>query len=105
MKRAEHLLTIAVEEAVEIAHRGCKILRFGPTEVQPGQSLNNSERFMEEFVQLSAVVGMLNEEGVLAAPAQQKGDLEIQLMVDDKKTRIERYLAYSEECGTLERSE
>lgn len=44
MTRDEHLYTIAGEEGVEVAQRCSKALRFGGSEVQPGQTMDNRAR-------------------------------------------------------------
>jgi hypothetical protein len=42
------LLTILMEECAEVTQRASKMIRFGITEVQPGQKLNNRERLSLE---------------------------------------------------------
>lgn len=97
MNRKEHLLTVAGEEALEVAHRISKAKRFGLAEVQPGQSLDNAQRILEEWHDLQASVELLMDEGLLPKPdptvsAQAK---------QAKREKIERFLAYSRQCGTL----
>ncbi|WP_143559577.1 hypothetical protein [Sphingomonas dokdonensis] len=55
----------AAEEAMEVGHRISKALRFGLTEVQPGQPLTNAERIIDEFHDLFVMMEMLREEGHL----------------------------------------
>lgn len=97
MNRAEHLLTITGEEAVEVAQRCSKTLRFGVNEKQEGQDATNSDRFYEEFDQLLAMVEMLEAEGVVVPP---KPNIRMQTK-DDKKAKVEKYLLYSAKQGTL----
>lgn len=97
MKRYEHLLTILGEEAVEVAQRCSKALRFGLHEVEPGQGYSNRERILVEFADFFAVLEMLNTEGVL--------DLEeypVAEAIEAKKAKVEKFLTYSRHCGTLE---
>lgn len=62
MTRQELLLTQLAEECAEVAQRVSKALRFGLEEIQPGQSLNNAERIVEELIDLQAVWRMLQNE-------------------------------------------
>jgi len=95
MTRDEHLYAIAAEEAVEVAQRCTKALRFGGTEVQPGQPLDNRVRILQEFADLLAALEML---GFSVGP----GPLDpLRPWVDAKRAKVERFLAYSVECGTL----
>lgn len=97
MNRNEHLLTIASEEALEVAHRISKAKRFGLGEVQPGQLLDNAQRIMEEWHDFQASMELLMEEGLLPRP----DDAACAQAKQRKREKIERFLAYSLECGTL----
>jgi hypothetical protein len=92
--RTEHLLCSAAEECAEVAQRISKALRFGLEEVQPGQEKTNAERIMDEWDDLTTVMAMLANEGRL--PTRPGGDAG-----KAKRAEIEKYLAYSRECGTL----
>ena len=81
------------EEALEVAHRVSKLLRFGQEEVQAGQLLTNTERVVEELQDLNAVVAMLVREGLLPVSAT--------LPNPDKEAKIERFSAISREMGCL----
>jgi rubredoxin len=94
MTRQEHLLTIAIEACGEVAQRLSKILRFGITEVQPGQTLTNEDRFYAEFCDLRAVLGMAGLDAWMNTE-QSKA------MEQAKVAKVTRYLAYSAEQGTL----
>jgi len=96
MNRQEHLLTILGEECVEVAQRCSKALRFGISEVQPGQDLTNASRIVSELTDLLAVLEMLSDEGVLDLSSQDTRELTAQ-----KKAKVERFLEYSRACGTL----
>lgn len=96
MNRREHLLTILGEECAEVAQRCSKALRFGLEEIQPGQELTNAERIREEYVQLLAVMRMLVEEGEIpSVTGHHMSELE------DKRQKVEKFLRYSREQGTL----
>jgi NTP pyrophosphatase (non-canonical NTP hydrolase) len=99
MTRKEHLLLIAMEECNEVAHRISKALRFTLDEVQPGQDLNNAQRIHQEFNDLMAVMQMLVTEFPDMNPGSDLTD--VQTMIEAKKAKIEKFLKYSEQKGTL----
>lgn len=94
MTRTEHLLTILAEECAEVAQRATKAMRFGLSKVQPEQDHTNAQRISMEIDDVYAVIGMLREEGLLPLPSfiHQEG----------KRAKVEQYLRYSAECGTLQ---
>ena len=96
MNRTEHLLTILGEEGVEVSQRCSKALRFGLSEIQPGQELTNAERIRGEYIDLLASMRMLVEEGVIAPVT----DDDLPAM-EAKRQKVEKFLAYSRACGTL----
>ena len=96
MTREEHLLLILAEECAEVAHRVSKALRFGVMEVEPGQELTNGCRIAMEVDDLYAMVEMLREGHLIPGGSD--------LQRKEKKAKVEKYLAYSSECGTLESS-
>ncbi len=94
MNHTEYLLTCLAEEAVEVAQRATKALRFGCDEVQPGQGLSNTRRIRQELNDLIAVAEMLEEAGVLVLP------LEVDA-IDRKKAKVAAFMEYSRSCGAL----
>jgi NTP pyrophosphatase (non-canonical NTP hydrolase) len=93
MNRTEHLLTILGEECAEVAQRCSKAVRFGLEESQPGQEKTNAERISEEMSDLIGVFEMLLASSSVPLMS---GDL-----IEAKKAKVEKYLAYSKHCGTL----
>lgn len=93
MTETEHLLDVAIEECAEIIQRVTKAKRFGLREVQPAQDLSNAQRIAYEVNDLIAVIDML-------LPQLDWQDDEA---IEAKKAKVEKYLRYSEECGTLTR--
>ena len=94
MNRKEHLLTILAEECMEIGKECTKALRFGLEDHHPTQTGTNSQKIDDEYNDLIAVIGMLNDEGFL----------DVRISVDKikkKVERVEKYLLYSKEHGTL----
>lgn len=104
MTRTEHLLTILAEECAEVAQRATKALRFGLQETEPGQNDNNATRLVGEYVDLLAVVEMLCDNGALPKIAQAEFRVLIDMSLQLKKVKIEHFLKYSAELGTLEPS-
>lgn len=97
MTRIEHLLVILTEECAEVSQRCAKALRFGLTEIQPGHEASNAARIEDELVDLLAVIDMLEDEGAFSVAG-----FTIQYDTTRKKReKVDRYLDYSRECGTL----
>lgn len=96
MTRAEHLISIVAEECAEVAQRCSKALRFGLTEVQPGQPLSNAERIAYEYADLVAAMILLSRECGGAVPNVSDDALEL------KRQKIEHYLQYSLVVGCLQ---
>lgn len=105
MTRDEHLLVILAEECSEVAQRVSKALRFGLTEIEPGQALNNAQRIVAEMNDLTAAYNMVA--GAAVAP-----DSKFAGLFDGKpeawfaamkarQEKVEKFLAYSATCGTL----
>lgn len=93
MNRNEHLLIHVGEECAEVAQRCSKALRFGLNEVQRDQPDNNQKRILQELNDLIAVVEMLFD-----CPIE---DVINRSEVVAKKEKVEKYLRYSGEVGTL----
>lgn len=94
MTRTELLLVLLMEECDETSQRASKAIRFGLDEVQEGQELNNAQRLCYEFNDIVAVVDILRNDGLLDKTI----DPEAILL---KKAKIEKWLSYSADCGTL----
>jgi NTP pyrophosphatase (non-canonical NTP hydrolase) len=92
MNRLEHLLTILCEECNELSQATTKALRFGVNE-QRDLPTSNLERMQAELNDLAAMIEMLQDEGL---------DLNISGVAKAlKRRKVEQYLLYSKECGTL----
>jgi len=94
MTREEHLLTILIEECNETAQRATKALRFGLQEIQPEQDLTNAERIVYEFNDIVAIMELLYAE-------ESVPKIFDAVSAGVKKIKVEKYLAYSAELGTL----
>jgi len=93
MNRLEHLLTILIEECAEIQQAASKAKRFGLEDGYPGTTRTNHRDINDEFNDLLAVVDLLNDEGLNLNKNYEK--------IIAKKVKIEHYLKYSEQQGTL----
>jgi hypothetical protein len=99
MNRREYLLIQAGSECNEVAHRASKALHFGLQEVQPEQSLTNAQRLVGEYVDLLAVMEMLEEDGLIQIPT----GTELRTQITAKKAKVEKFMRFaSEKCGTLQ---
>lgn len=67
------LLTILIEECAEVQQRATKLLRFGASEVQPGQEKTNSERLANEIGDMVHMVTLLDQVGLIPNHAVQAG--------------------------------
>ena len=96
MNRDQHLLICLMEECDEVGQRVSKALRFGLSEVQPGQNLTNAERIVEELGDLLSVAAILRAKGLIpqfyTTPTQ----------VMEKQAKIEKFMAISIREGTLQ---
>ena len=87
MKRLDHLLVILMEECAEVQKEAAKALRFG---LHP----DNVLRLNNELNDLVAMVEMVTDEGVDLAPCD--------LKIRRKREKVEKFLMFSREVGTLE---
>lgn len=100
MNREEHLLTIVSEECAEIAQRASKCARFGMYQIQkdiddkpeenPGK-LTNRRRMLLEYSHLIATMQLL---GIYIDDIPE-------VLIMNKKDKIEKYLIRSKSLGTL----
>lgn len=79
------LLTILMEECAEVQQRASKMLRFGVTEVQPGQNQTNSDRLSIEVGDLQHVISRCVDEGLMSANIISQQKLE-------KRKKLNRFL-------------
>ncbi len=94
MNRTELLLIQLAEECVETAQRASKALRFGLSEVQEGQELDNAQRIVYEFNDIVAIMEILQQERLVDKVI----DIEA---IEKKKLKIEQWLEYSKSVGTI----
>ena len=95
MTRIEHLLWILAEECAEVAHRASKAARFGMDNIEEGQDLTNEQRIWVELNDLIAAAEMIADEYKISVYTDIRA-------IHRKKDKVEKFLKYSEEIGTLE---
>ncbi len=96
MTEIEHLIMCLTEECAEVQKVASKANRFGLEEVYPAYGITNNERLAIEYAELQAVAEMLEEHGFKPL----SGD-RLEKIKEDKKKRVEKYLVYAEDIGTL----
>ncbi len=95
MNRTEHLLTCLAEECTEVGKCVAKMLRFGPDDMEPGTTMSNRDRVVEEMRDLWAVLEILQDEGALPPVGMSSED------VDRKRAKIERFMEIARGNGVL----
>jgi hypothetical protein len=101
LSEADYLLVCSIEEASEVIQRGCKSLRFGALEVQPGQAQNNAQRFTGELLDLRAALDLLRERTNYIDEVMQRKSVG-EPMVDAKKAKIAKFMDLSRAEGRLQ---
>jgi len=94
MNRTEYLLWLLAEECAEVSQRASKAARFGLGEIQTDQPLTNAERIVLEINDLYAVIELLVDSELIPLPGETAA-------LDAKKAKIQKFLLYSEQLGTL----
>lgn len=98
MNRQEHLLTILGEECSELHQAISKILRFGINS-NYDNGVNNLDQMQKEFNDVLAMVEMVNDEFLRT---KSPNIIYFNRALTEAKTeKVEKYLLYSKECGTL----
>ena len=93
MNRGEHLLTILTEECGEVIQAATKAMRFGMHEGRD-LSTSNYHRLKVEINDIYAMVEMIEHEFDIGLERDRD-------MITTKQLKVETYLNYSAECGTL----
>lgn len=95
MNTKEHLLVCLIEECAEIQQAASKALRFGLDDGYPGSDTTNSQDMGREITDLIAVIDLCREHGMALQP------LEFMTMYDEKIQKVNAYMQYARERGTL----
>ena len=96
MTRTEHLMMCLAEECSEVQKVASKANRFGLEDVYPAYGLTNNERLAIEYAELIAITEMLEEQGFKPLSGNRLNQIK-----ENKKKRVEQYLVYAEDIGTL----
>lgn len=91
------ILLLLMEECNELSQIVSKALRFGMDEKHPEMKGTNVERIQEEFIDVVAIYNLCVKEGFIPriGPAEME-DREL-----NKQIKVQRYLGYSSQCGTI----
>jgi len=93
MNRGEHLLTVLDEECGEVIQASAKAKRFGMHE-QRDLPTSNYDRLLAEINDIYGVIEMIEHYFDIDL-GPRRG------MIEAKQKKVEKYLKYSKECGTL----
>lgn len=88
MNRTEHLLACLAEECAEVQHAVAKALRFGLDDGYPGAASTNAQDIAREFIDVLAVMEMLEESGAIERLLDPQA-------IDRKKDRVNEYIEYA----------
>lgn len=97
MNRTQYLLTKLAEECVEVAQRAHKAQVFGLEEIQENQPFTNEQRLIGEFIDLLGVISLLDDEGLINIPEEDR----FNEMIEAKKDKVEKYAELSRARGHL----
>jgi hypothetical protein len=101
MNRLEHLLQQLGEECNEVGQRASKANRFGPWQTQDGKTLNNMQRIRLEYLDLVAMLQLIERE--LNVPGYfDVTDSVSEELIKAKKARVEAYLQLAKNLGTYQ---
>lgn len=98
INKSTYLLVCLIEECAEVIQRACKAIRFGLTDVEPGQPLSNRERVETELVDLQAVIQLNQREDNIALFLERKYITHL----TKKFIKVGRYMKYSQQKGMLD---
>ena len=100
MNKIEYLLTCLVEECAEVQQEATKSIRFGLDDQFEDMPLNR-ERLVLEFIDVVAILDLLDQEGVLPSELFSNETMSERL-IQKKKEKVAKYMEYARERGTLE---
>jgi len=96
MTRKEMLLVQLMEEAAEVVQGASKCLRFGTNHEWPSLEKTAEYRLMTELIDLSTLVKMCRDEGVIEQlPVDYKERMEA------KEAKVNKYMQLSTELGKI----
>lgn len=93
---ADYLLSHIAQECAEVIVRITKAQHFGLDEVQPEQEYTNRERLVQELLDLTALVEVAQDEGILPFKDQYTAK-----RIAAKKLKAAKFCEYSQQLGRL----
>ena len=96
MDRKEYLLTCLIEECSEVQKEATKALRFGMDDNWKDHG-KQSDRIVHEFIDLLSIYEMLIQDGHIKDVSVE----EVLELTVAKKTRVEKFMGYARDRGTL----
>lgn len=100
MTKEEHLFVKLMEECAEVIQRTSKLLQFGPTEVQEGQTQTNIERLVFELKDMQCTMVMLGSLYGNLLPGDYSNDA-MEAHLAARTAKYKRFLALSIERGCV----
>lgn len=92
MNKTEYLLTVLAEECTEVTHAVTKSLRFGLDDKWKDNP-TNKQQISQEMADVMGTFFYLLQEGIIDPPEES--------LVQAKKEKIDKFMQYSRERGTL----
>ena len=98
MNKKEHLLVCLTEECSEVIQVTDKGLRFGTSDGYPDEDVTNAYNIVKEYIEITAVMDMLLDEGFLPQLSNDQVD---EIFVAKQK-RVLEFMDYARSRGTLQ---
>lgn len=100
MTLRQFYLAKLAEECQEVAQRALKSMQFGPEEIQPSQSLTNSQRLCDEVQDLLTVLSLVESRtsDISSVVFEERVRASV-----NKRAKVQKYLEYSQSIGAVER--
>lgn len=95
MNIEQYILICMAEECSEVSHRISKALRFTLDEIEPGHTLTNGTRIVNEIIDLLSVIDLAVRYGIIVDPFN---SLPLKIL---KQEKIAKFMNYSLELGVL----
>jgi hypothetical protein len=94
MNKKEYLLVCLMEELAELQQEVSKVLRFTADDIHPEKDESNLESVCREWSDVTAILELLDEEGLVINHENE--------LIDAKIRKLEQYMEHSRRLGTLD---
>lgn len=98
MTHNDNLLVTLMEECSEIQQATSKALRFGLDGISPTERKSNKDLILQEYYELTAIMDMLIDDGVLPRYSSEK----VTDIKTNKKEKVWNYQILSKRIGRIE---